>query len=69
MKTEIVIKQGNAKILLTPESEFEIDLIEKIVDNKKGYEKKTAVLTDNSYYQHRNHRIEITLIEKTILNN
>lgn len=64
MKTEIVIKQGNAKVVLTPESEFEMDLIEKIVDSKIGYEKQTNVLTDNSYYQHRKHRIEISLIEK-----
>ena len=64
MKTEIVIKQGSAKVVLTPESEFEMDLIEKIVDSKIGYEKQTTVLTDNSYYQHRNHRIEINLIEK-----
>ena len=64
MKTEIVIKQGKAKVVLTPENEFEMDLIEKIVDSKIGYEKQTTVLTDNSYYQHRNHRIEISLIEK-----
>lgn len=64
MKTEIVIKQGNAKVVLTPESEFEIDLIEKIVDSEIGYKKQTTVLTDNSYHQHINHRIEISLIEK-----
>ena len=64
MKTEIIINQGKAKVVLTPESEFESDLIEKIVDSKIGYEKKTTVLTDNGYYQHKNHRIEISLIEK-----
>ena len=40
MKTEIIINQGKAKVVLTPESEFEMDLIEKIVDSKIGYEKK-----------------------------
>ena len=64
MKTEIVIKQGKAKIVLTAESEFELDLIEKIVDSRIGYETQTTVLTDYSYQSHSKHRVEISLIEK-----
>jgi len=66
MKTEIVIKQGNAKIILRAESEFEEDLIEKIKDSKVGYDFDTYVATDNTYgshFTHKNHRIEISLTE------
>lgn len=65
MKTEIVIWQGKAKIVLHPENEFEKDLIEKIKDSKIGYEIKADVLTDYSYHSHTKHRIEINLNEKS----
>lgn len=64
MKTELVIVQGSAKLVLTCENEFELDLIEKIKDSKIGYEAKTSVLTDYNYHSHSNHRIEVNLIEK-----
>ena len=67
MKTELVITQGRAKLVLTCESEFELDLIEKIKDSRIGYEVKASVLTDYDYYNyqsHSNHRIEVNLIEK-----
>jgi hypothetical protein len=64
MKTELIITQGKAKIVLTCESEFELDLIEKIKDSRIGYEAKTSVLTDYKYHSHSNHRIEVNLIEK-----
>ena len=64
MKTEILITQGKAKIMLTAESEFELDLIEKIVDSRIGYDTGVSVSTDCTYQEHRNHRIEIYLTEK-----
>jgi hypothetical protein len=67
MKTEIVIWQGNAKVVLHAENEFEKDLIEKIKDSRDGYETNTHVLTNYSYSIHNNHRIEIELIEHTSL--
>lgn len=65
MKTEVVIWQGKAKIVLHAENEFEKDLIEKIKNSKLGYEKNTEVLTNYSYHEHTKHRIEINLEEKT----
>ena len=64
MKTEVVIWQGNAKIVLHAENEFEMDLIEKIKDSRKGYEIETSILTNYAYQSHKNHRIEINLKEK-----
>ena len=63
MKTEIIIWQGAAKVVLYPENEFEKELIEKIKDSKKGYQTKTNVLTDYLYQTHSKHRIEISLNE------
>jgi len=65
MKTEIIIWQGAAKVVLYPENEFEKELIEKIKDSKKGYKTETNVLTDYTYQMHSKHRIEISLNENT----
>ena len=64
MKTEIIVWQGEAKVVLYAENEFEIDLIEKIKDSRIGYDTKTTVLTEYSYHTHSKHRIEIELKEK-----
>jgi len=66
MKTEIVIWQGKAKVVLHAENEFEKDLIEKVKDSREGYETKTTVLTDYGYSTHSKHRIEIDLIENRL---
>jgi hypothetical protein len=63
MKSEIVIKQGQAKVVLYAESEFEKDLIEKIVDSKFKYKTETTVKTECRYHTHSEHRIEISLKE------
>jgi hypothetical protein len=63
MKTEIVINQGKAKIVLYPESEFEAILIENIKDSRKGYATNTSISTDTRHSIHSNHKIEIELIE------
>lgn len=64
MKTEVVIWQGKAKVVLHAENEFEKDLIERIKDSRQGYDTQTTVLTDYQYHSHKDHRIEIDLIER-----
>lgn len=64
MKTEIVIQQGKGKVVLYAESEFEKDLIEKIIDSRIGYETQTTVTSNYAYHSHSKQRIEIKLIEK-----
>ena len=64
MKTEVLIWQGKAKVVLHAESEFEKDLIERIKDSRQGYDTETTVLTDYHYHEHKNHKIEISLIER-----
>ena len=65
MKTEVVIWQGKAKIVLYADNEFEKELIEKVKDSRVGYETTCEVLTDYGYHTHSKHRIELNLIEKT----
>ena len=64
MKTQVIITQGKAQIVLTPESEFELDLIEKVVDSNIGYTTTTDVKTEYRFHTHHNHMIEINLTEK-----
>lgn len=63
MKSEVVIWQGKAKIVLHAENEFEKELIEKVKDSRIGYKTETQVLTEYGYHTHSKHRIEIDLIE------
>jgi hypothetical protein len=65
MKTQVIITQGNAQIVLIPDNEFETDLIEKLVDNKIGYTTTTEVKTDYIFCNHKNHMIKINLSENT----
>lgn len=64
MKTEVLIWQGKAKIVLYPENEFEKDLIEKVKDSRIGYNTTAEVLTEYGYHSHSKHRIEVSLNEK-----
>jgi hypothetical protein len=61
MKSEVVITEGKARIVLTPESEFERDLIEKVVDSKEVYEVNTSISTVYKFSEHSKHKIEINL--------
>tara|TARA_R110000851_G_scaffold108049_1_gene228799 strand:+ start:486 stop:686 length:201 start_codon:yes stop_codon:yes gene_type:complete len=64
MKTQLVITEGKAKLVLNCESEFERDLIEKIIDSKIGYDIEAIVKSECIYHTHSKHRIEVQLLEK-----
>lgn len=66
MKTKIITIDGSTSIVLTPESEFEEDLIEKIVDSRPEYHISTRVTTQSQYGIHSNHTIDIDLIKNKI---
>ena len=65
MKTEVIIWDGKARIVLYAENEFEKDLVEKIKDSKIGYEIHTNIVTEKAFNEHSRHRIEVNLTEKT----
>lgn len=63
MKTEVLITQGETKIVLRAENDFEKDLIEKIKSPRSKYETNTKALVEYNNHEYSNHRIEIDLIE------
>ena len=64
MNTKIVIENGNTSILLTPENDFEKDIIEKIEARKKDYTINAYVNAQLTYSTYSKHQIEITLEQK-----
>lgn len=64
MKTEVNIKNGLTKIVLTPENEFESDVLEKVYRNKQEYELDVKVDGDYGYHEIKNTKIEIGINKK-----
>lgn len=68
MKTKIVIYESNATIELIPENSFEIDLIDRLIDEK--YVIETSVSHDYNFGVYSKQRIELSIKknEKSITN-
>ena len=64
MKAKVIIENGETKIVLTPQNDFETDLIEKVKNTEK-HTIQTCIDADYNYGTYKNHRIEI-LIKETI---
>lgn len=64
MKAEVNIKQGMTKVVLKPENNFEIDILEKLEEDKIRYNIETTVLSDYSYGSRGNYRFELKIIKK-----
>ena len=64
MKAKVIIEQGRTKVILTPENDFETDIIEKVADAKVNYNVETTVSTDFLYHSHTKHKIELNLIKR-----
>jgi len=63
MKTKVIIENGEIDIILTPENDFEKDIIEKMVDRKKDYSIHTTANTDYLYSNHSKHKITMNIKE------
>lgn len=64
MKTKLIIEKGETTILLTPENDFETDIIEKIVSKREKYDHQTFIEANSSYGTFSKHKIEIIIKEK-----
>lgn len=60
MKASVLIKNGKTEIVLTPENEFEIDVIERTIDGNYNV-KSTKVESDYNYHSRKNHKIIIEI--------
>lgn len=63
MKTKVVIENGEIEIVLTPENDFEKDIVEKMVDRKKDFSIHTTADTKYQYSSHSNHKIVMNIKE------
>lgn len=64
MKAKVIIENGETTIVLTPQNEFEIDLIEKVKDKKEKHTIYTHFSADYNYGAYRNHNIELSIKEE-----
>ena len=67
MKAKVVIENGSTEIILKPDNEFEINLLEQVIDNKYKVT-DTNVNSNYSYGTHSNHNITITINKKDLTN-
>jgi len=63
MEAKVIIENGKTRIELTPDNEFETEVIERVRDEKYKIS-TTSVHADYSFNTHSNHKITIN-IEKS----
>ena len=63
MKAKVIIENGETTIILTPENEFETDIIEKMYDKKEKHTIITEACAHVSYSVYSKHRIELSIKE------
>ena len=62
MKTRVEINNGHAKIVLTPENEFERTLIDNAI--KEDYNEKISITREYTFGEYKNREITISLEKK-----
>lgn len=63
MKTKVIIENKATTIILTPENEFEEDVIDKVYCKKEKFTLSTNVGAKYNYGTYSQHRIEISINE------
>ena len=63
MKAKVVIENGETEVILTPQNEFEIDVLEKIHDKKQNYSIYTTVEADYQMSGYGNFRLVANIKE------
>jgi hypothetical protein len=64
MKATVIIENGETTIVLTPENEFEIDVIEKVHCKKEKHNIHTQFEAQYNYATYSKHRIELSIREE-----
>ena len=63
MKAKIIIENGETTLVLTPENDFEIDMIEKVHLKKESFSIHTVFDAQYNYAAYSKHKIEISIKE------
>lgn len=61
MKTKVIIENGETTIILTPENEFEMDVIEKVHCKKENHSINCDIYAQYSYSSYSKHKIELSI--------
>ena len=61
MKTKVVIENLEITIILTPENDFERDIIEEIENKREKFTLHTSVNVLSSYGSYSKHNIELSI--------
>lgn len=64
MKAKVIIENGQTKIDLTPENDFEKDIIEKVYGQRQNYDLDADINATYNYGAYTNHNIEILIKER-----
>jgi hypothetical protein len=63
MKAKVIIEKGETTIILTPENEFEIDVIEKVHCKKEKHSINAKFEAKYNYGTYNEHNIELSIKE------
>ena len=63
MKAKIIIENGETTIVLTPQNEFEVDLIEKVKNKKDRHNIHTSFDAVWNYGTYNDHKIVLSIKE------
>jgi hypothetical protein len=63
MKAKVIIENGETSIFLTPENEFEVDIIEKLYCKKENHNLHTSANANYNFGVYSKHNIEISIKE------
>ena len=63
MKSKVVIENGEIEIVLTPENDFEREVLDKIYSNKNKYDIFTDVKLDSVNYYDKKYKLVVSLKE------
>lgn len=64
MKAKVIIENGQTTIIVTPENDFEKDVIEKLHAKSNNYDIRTNAYAEYNYGTYSKHQIEINIKEQ-----
>jgi len=63
MKAKVIIENGKTSVILTPENDFEIDIIEKVYNNSSKNRISTKFNLTTQWSINANHNITLNINE------
>lgn len=61
MKTKVIIENEVTKIVMTPENDFETDVLDRVYSKQQNYKVETNISAEYSFGELKNHTLTTTL--------